>query len=145
MPIKVLIDTNVWVSAFLNPAGYPAKIVTAWLEDKIEIVISIPLLQEISDVLQRPRIQNKYKYSNEEIQKYLELIFRKAKKIEPSGHINICRDAKDNMILETALSGQVKYLVTRDDDIKRDLNLVQTMGKHGIEIITVSRFLEMLV
>ena len=52
---------------------------------------------------------------------------------------------KDNMILETALSGQVKYLVTRDDDIKRDLNLVQTMGKHGIEIITVSRFLEMLV
>ena len=77
MPIKVLIDTNVWVSAFLNPAGYPAKIVTAWLEDKIEIVISIPLLQEISDVLQRPRIQNKYKYSNGEIQKYLELIFRK--------------------------------------------------------------------
>ena len=48
-------------------------------------------------------------------------------------------------VLETALSGQVKYLVTRDDDIKRDLNLVQTMGKHGIEIITVSRFLEMLV
>ncbi|CAD7782323.1 MAG: hypothetical protein KIIPBIDF_01643 [Candidatus Methanoperedenaceae archaeon GB50] len=44
------------------------------------------------------------------------------------------------MILETALSGQVKYLVTRDDDIKRDLDLVQTMGKHGIEIITVSRF-----
>jgi len=145
MPIKVLIDTNVWVSAFLNPAGYPAKIVTAWLEDKIEIVISIPLLQEISDVLQRPRIQNKYKYSNEEIKKYLELIFRKAKKVEPSGNINICRDVKDNMILETALSGQVKYLVTRDDDIKRDLNLVQTMGKHGIEIITVSRFLEMLV
>ena len=111
MPIKVLIDTNVWVSAFLNPAGYPAKIVTAWLEDKIEIVISIPLLQEISDVLQRPRIQNKYKYSNEEIQKYLELIFRKAKKVESSGNINICRDAKDNMILETALSGQMKYLV----------------------------------
>jgi len=102
-------------------------------------------LQEISDVLQRPRIQKKYKYSNEEIQKYLELIFRKTKKVEPSGNINICRDAKDNMILETALSGQVKYLVTRDDDIKRDLNLVQTMGKHGIEIITASRFLEMLV
>lgn len=145
MPIKVLIDTNVWVSAFLNSAGYPAKIVTAWLEDKIEIVISIPLLQEISDVLQRPRIQSKYQYSTEEIEKYLDLIFQRTKKVEPSGNINICRDAKDNMILETALSGQVKYLVTRDDDIKRDLNLVQTMGKHGIEIITVSRFLEMLV
>jgi len=70
MPIKVLIDTNVWISAFLNPAGYPAKIVGAWLEDKIEIIVSIPLLKEISDVLQRPRIQRKYKYSNEEIAKY---------------------------------------------------------------------------
>lgn len=108
MPINVLIDTNVWISAFLNPAGYPAKIVGAWLEHKIEIIVSIPLLKEISDVLQRPRIQSKYRYSNEEIAKYLDLIVRRARKVEPTENINLCRDAKDNMILETALSGQVK-------------------------------------
>ena len=81
MPIKVVIDTNVWVSVFLNPTGYPAKIVTAWLEDKIEIIVSIPLLKEISDVLQRPRIQTKYRYANEEIAKYLDLVSQRAKKV----------------------------------------------------------------
>lgn len=144
MPFKILIDTNVWISAFLNPSGYPAKIITAWLEDKIQIVISMPLLKEILDVLQRPRIQKKYKYSAEEIKTYLDLIFQRAEKIEPAGNINLCRDTRDNIVLETALSGQAKYLVTRDDDIKRDPDLIQAMSKSGIEVITVSRFLEVI-
>ena len=144
MPFKILIDTNVWVSAFLNPSGYPAKIITAWLEDKIQIVISMPLLKEILDVLQRPRIQKKYKYSAEEIKTYLDLIFQRAEKIEPACNINLCRDTRDNIVLETALSGQAKYLVTRDDDIKRDPDLIQAMSKSGIEVITVSRFLEVI-
>lgn len=144
MPIKVLIDTNVWVSAFLNPGGYPAKIITAWLEDKIEVTTSISLLQEISDVLQRPRIQCKYRYSTEQIKKYLDLIFQRANKVEPTCNIRLCRDATDNIVLESALSGRVKYLVTRDDDIKRDPVLIQAMSKSGIEIITVSKFLQVL-
>jgi putative PIN family toxin of toxin-antitoxin system len=144
MPFKILIDTNVWVSAFLNPSGYPAKIITAWLEDKMQIVISMPLLKEILDVLQRPRIQKKYKYSAEEIKTYLDLIFQRAEKIEPAGNINLCRDTRDNIVLETALSGKAKYLVTRDDDIKRDPDLIQAMSKSGIEVITVSRFLEVI-
>ena len=143
MPVKVLIDTNVWISAFLNPHGHPAKIVTAWLEDKIEVIISLPLLREILDVLQRPRIQEKYKYSNEEIRNYLDLIFQRTNKIEPAGNVNLCRDRRDNIVLETALSGKAKYLVTRDDDIKRDPNLIQAMSKSGIDVITVSRFLEL--
>ena len=144
MPFKILIDTNVWISAFLNPSGYPAKIITAWLEDKIQIVISMSLLKEILNVLQRPRIQKKYKYSVEEIKTYLDLIFQRAEKIEPAGNINLCRDTRDNIVLETALSGQAKYLVTRDDDIKRDPDLIQAMSKSGIEVITVSRFLEVI-
>jgi len=144
MPFKILIDTNVWVSAFLNPSGYPAKIITAWLEDKIQIVISMSLLKEILNVLQRPRIQKKYKCSAEEIKTYLDLIFQRAEKIEPAGNINLCRDTRDNIVLETALSGQAKYLVTRDDDIKRDPDLIQAMSKSGIEVITVSRFLEVI-
>ena len=144
MPFKILIDTNVWVSAFLNPSGYPAKIITAWLEDKIQIVISMSLLKEILNVLQRPRIQKKYKYSAEEIKRYLGLIFQRAEKIEPACNINLCRDTRDNIVLETALSGQAKYLVTRDDDIKRDPDLIQAMSKSGIEVITVSRFLEVI-
>ena len=110
----------------------------------MQIVISMPLLKEILDVLQRPRIQKKYQYSAEEIKTYLDLIFQRTEKIEPAGNINLCRDTRDNIVLETALSGQAKYLVTRDDDIKRDPDLIQAMSKSGIEVITVSRFLEVI-
>ena len=59
MPI-VLLDTNVWVSAFINPHGLPARLRDAWMVGQFDVVVSIPLLEEIADVLTRPRIQAKY-------------------------------------------------------------------------------------
>ena len=38
----VVIDTNVWVSAFLNRTGFPARIKDAWVNGQFEIVISTP-------------------------------------------------------------------------------------------------------
>ena len=57
---------------------------------------------------------------------------------------NLCRDKKDNMVLETAIKGGVDYIVTRDDDIKIDLDLIDEMEKHGITILTVSKFLKII-
>ncbi|MGH9930596.1 MAG: putative toxin-antitoxin system toxin component, PIN family, partial [Pyrinomonadaceae bacterium] len=56
----IVIDTNVWVSAFLNRTGFPARIKDAWVNGKFEIAISTPLLHEINEVLHRPRLKNKY-------------------------------------------------------------------------------------
>lgn len=58
--LVALLDTNVWVSALINPHGFPARLVAAWLAEQFDVVVSIPLLEEIADVLTRPRIQNKY-------------------------------------------------------------------------------------
>jgi len=51
----VVIDTNVWVSAFLNRKGFPARIKDAWIKGEFEVVLSFPLLQELSEVLHRPK------------------------------------------------------------------------------------------
>ena len=48
------------------------------------------------------------------------------------------------MVLETAIKGGVDYIVTRDDDIKIDLDLIDEMEKHGITILTVSKFLKII-
>jgi ADP-ribose pyrophosphatase YjhB (NUDIX family) len=56
----VLVVTNVWVSAFINPHGHPAKLKDAWLNQQFQVVVSVPLLDEIAEVLARPRIRNKY-------------------------------------------------------------------------------------
>jgi putative PIN family toxin of toxin-antitoxin system len=46
----VVVDTNVWVSAFLNRKGYPSRVKDAWINGKFEVVMSAALLREISEV-----------------------------------------------------------------------------------------------
>jgi hypothetical protein len=56
MPIVAVLDTNVWVSAFLNPVGHPARLIAAGKARQFELITSRPLLEELYDVLCRPRI-----------------------------------------------------------------------------------------
>lgn len=51
MPAVVLIDTNVWVSAFINPHGYPAKLKAAWAQNRFQAVVSVALMDELAEVL----------------------------------------------------------------------------------------------
>ncbi len=140
----VLIDTNVWVSAFINRKGYPAKVKEKFLKRKFDVVISPPLLKELSDVLKRPRIKDVYKITDEEINLFVEILAGTGHKVYLSNDIKLCRDKKDNMVLETAIKGSADYVVTRDDDIKVDTEIKEEMKKHGIKILTVSKFLELL-
>ena len=60
MVIKAVIDTNIWVSSLLNPFGFPAKLRKSFEEGMFHVAISEPMLEELSDVLNRPRIKDKY-------------------------------------------------------------------------------------
>jgi uncharacterized protein len=51
-----------------------------------------------------------------------------------SGSLHECRDPDDDLILETAIRGQAQYTVTRDDDIKRDLDLIKHLQAHGVTV-----------
>ena len=144
MPAKVLIDANVFISSLINPKGPPAKVINAWLEGKFDCLISIPLLEEIAEILQTPRIRIKYGISLEEIGRFLQLVALRSQEVDLSGKFKLCRHPSDDLILETAVKGQAKYLVTRDDDIKRDLNLTKQMQSHGVTVLTVRDFLELL-
>ena len=52
----VVIDTNVWISAFLNPKGFPARLIQSGKTGSFLIISSLPLLDELQEVLLRPRI-----------------------------------------------------------------------------------------
>ena len=49
--LRVLVDTNVWVSAFLNPHGFPAQVLNALKEGRFKLILSEPLVNELLDVL----------------------------------------------------------------------------------------------
>ncbi len=143
MPI-VLLDTNVWVSAFINPHGFPARLKNAWIAEQFDVVVSIPLLEEIADVLTRPRIQVKYGLSTEEIEQFLRLLQKRAFHVTPTGKLRLCRDPDDDLILETAILGGAEYAISRDDDIKGDSDLVTQMRSRGVEVLSVQHFFERL-
>jgi predicted nucleic acid-binding protein len=48
------------------------------------------------------------------------------------------------MLLETALCGNARFLVTRDDDLKRDPELIAQMQSRGIRVVSVQQFLDIL-
>jgi putative PIN family toxin of toxin-antitoxin system len=141
MAIVALIDTNVWVSALINPRGFPAKTRDAWLARKYQIVVSKPLLEELEDVLHRSRIQQRFGVTEAQAEELLLLITEKATPVEISGELHLCRDARDDMLLETAIVGGATHIVSRDEDITRDPELLEQLKNRRIKAVTVSRFL----
>jgi putative PIN family toxin of toxin-antitoxin system len=55
--VRVVLDANVLVSAVISQAGPPREIVTAWVEERFELIASPALLDEVRDVLARPRLR----------------------------------------------------------------------------------------
>lgn len=144
MPLVALLDTNVWVSAFLKPTGPPGQVIAKWRRDDFRVVTSLSQLSEIAEVLSRPRLILRFKYSAGEIETFVRLIAARASIVQTSGDLKICRDPDDNEILEAAILGQSQYLVTRDDDLKRDLDLIKALRRHRVRVVSVRQFLRRL-
>lgn len=141
MDVKAVIDTNIWVSSLLNPFGFPARLRKSFEEGAFLAVISEPILEELADVLSRPRIKDKYGITEDDIKELLVLIEERAEIVSLAGNVAICRDNDDNLVVETAIKGQASFLVTRDDDMKFDKGVSSFLLKYGVTVVSVSKFL----
>lgn len=144
MAVRAVIDTNVWVSAILNPFGFPASLRTAFATGLFEVVVSEPLLSELADVLNRPRIRQKYGLTADDIAEILTLIDERAEHAILTGAITVCRDPDDDAVIETAIRGEASCIVSRDDDLKFDASVADFLKAHDIAVVTISRFLSLI-
>lgn len=144
MPHVAAVDTNVWVSAFLTPGGHPAKLKFFWQANRFDVVVSAPLLAELVEVLVRPRLQAKYRYTAKDVINYARIIADFADFVSVTGRLNLCRDPDDDLLLETALVGQATHVISRDEDVTRDTDLAQRLKDYGIQVRTIQRFLDEL-
>ncbi|MBM2844000.1 MAG: putative toxin-antitoxin system toxin component, family [Anaerolineales bacterium] len=140
---RVLVDTNVWVSAFINTPGQPARVIEAFLEDRFVPVTPRALADEIHEVLRRPRIRRRWRLSDEESATVLALLQDRAIEVIPPGELRLCRDPDDDILLETAIIGGAQYFVSRDDDVKRDQQLIARLQDHGVKVLSVAQFLSL--
>ena len=142
--LRAVVDTNVWVSALLNPRGHPALVLGAFRNSRFLSILSQPLVEELIDVLGRSRIVDKYKLKPEEVAQYTALIVERSEMVSPSGKLHLCRDPRDDMVLETAIVGEASCLVSRDDDIKTDEDLVREMELRGVKVLSVASFIDLV-
>lgn len=78
----------------------------------MKLFLSSPLLEELNEVLHRPRIKDKYGLSEDEISQFIELLLRRAVLVAIRGELKLCRDERDNMFLETAITSGAGYLIS---------------------------------
>ena len=71
MPAVAVVDTSVWVSAFINPNGYPAQVYRAVRAGRFRCLTSLPLLEELAEVLSRQRVAKLRNLSGDEIRAYV--------------------------------------------------------------------------
>ena len=141
MPVVAVVDTSVLVSAFLNPVGFPARVLAAAKKKQFSLLTSAPLLEELREVLSRPRLMRIRNTTPTDADAFAQSIADVATQVAVSGTLQLCRDPDDDVLLETAIVSGAKYIVSRDEDITRDLDLVEQLEKRGIKTVTVSRFL----
>ena len=126
---KVVVDTNVFVSALLK--SKICKFIYEELKrDSFELVISPQLLLEIERVVKN----EKFELDDEEIRDLIVLLKRKVLLLPTGEKVEVCRDPKDNCVLECAIAGKVDIIVTGDKD------LLILSPFRGILIVSPSEF-----
>ena len=107
--IRVVLDTNIVVSAALRSAGTSSRILGLAAEGVIQVWLSPSILKEYRDVLSRPRIG----IDQDRCKALISFLVAIAKSVVPSQRVNVCEtDPSDNMFLECAQSAKAHYVVT---------------------------------
>jgi len=111
---RFVIDTNIFISFLLLKNSKPGQ--ACLKADKEGVVlISNNLIIELSEVLNRSKVDKyvsrKFRYD------FLNSLMYKGFWIQPDEEIMLCRDFKDNMILELAAAGKADYIITGDKDL----------------------------
>ena len=134
---KIVIDTNVFITALRSRRGASFKLLFETSRDKYESNISPALIFEYESVAKRNL--NNLILSETHIESILDMICKNSNKCEifflwrPQ-----LKDPKDDHVLELAIESQSKYIITYN---KKDFKGVD---KFGIEVLTPKEYLELI-
>ena len=106
--VRVVLDTNVIISAHLNSDGFERHVLDLVLAGKLRLIVSQQILQEYEGVLQRP----KFGIGRRQVPRSMALLKAAARIVRPHRNLKVTRDPADNRFLEYAESGKADYIVT---------------------------------
>lgn len=113
---RVVVDSNVLISARLSPRGAPGRLLAAWLDGRFELIVSPALLAELAGVLARPEFRRWL--TVEEARAYVRALSAEATLVEdPQAQRHRLRDPDDAYLLTLAQSVKADCLVSGDGDL----------------------------
>jgi putative PIN family toxin of toxin-antitoxin system len=107
--LRVVFDTNIYVSAFALPGGSAEAALARVVDDIDQLVVSKAIIDELLTVLSR-----KFGRDAEELARVAVFLSDLAEVVHPRGHLDVLRDEADNRILECARTGKAEVIVTGD-------------------------------
>lgn len=141
--IRIVLDTNVIISATLNPDGSPGKILDQVFEQEVSLCLSPPLIAEIRRVLRYPKIVDLIKQRGRTVEleeEHIDKIVEIAR--VTTGQVTIkpiATDPDDDRVLECAMEAHADYIISGDKHLKALGNF------QGIPILTPRDFLDMSI
>ena len=106
--MRVVLDTNILISACWSPGGLEDLVLRRGLEGRFEIATSAELWAEYRDVLGRA----KFAKLRDRIEPLLAALEAKALRFTPQTQVSAASDEDDNRVLECALAAGAAYVVT---------------------------------
>lgn len=107
--MKVVFDTNIFVSALTLPGGRGDQALTRIVDGHDSLVLSKPMLDELLQVLAR-----KFARDREELARVAVFLSSLAELVEPAESIDVLADSPDNRVLECAVAADADVIVTGD-------------------------------
>ena len=128
---NVFLDTNILISA-LGWKGKPSVIFEKCLHGELELVTSPSQIEELKKVIDYP----KFNFTEEQKARFISIILEIAVMVEIPGKVKVVEeDPDDNAMLETAIVGNVDYLISGDP------HLLKLREYAKVKIVTASKFL----
>ena len=108
LPLRLVIDTNVVISAALKPEGLQRTTFLLAITKPARLYVSQLILEEYADVLSRPELKIRKGLRRQ----LLQLIRNRSNPVVPSRRLEVSSDPDDNRFLECADAARADYLVT---------------------------------
>ncbi len=141
MTPRVVLDANIYASAFINPMGPPGRIFQKFLENgAFTLITSSPIQEEVRRCLRYPKVRKLILSSDQEIEEMLQFLELDSEIVKDVEYKNIfISDPNDKIYLQAALVGKASFIVSGDQD------LLKLKEWETIKIIKPRVFLDLLL
>jgi uncharacterized protein len=133
--VRVILDTNVVLSGFFF-GGVPGRVLEAWRDRRLTLVLSAPILIEYREAGTRLEAR----YGGAEFEAFIGLLAMNSELVDAPAELpeQICDDAADDKFLAVALATGTRMVVSGD------AALLRVSGWHSIEVVKPRRLLDRL-